>query len=133
MNKLFCTECGIKHEWTTAKPKFCASCGSSFVPGQKAPVTAAVVVAPVARPVYVDPNRQRHLRSSLSPQEADLPPTDEVVEPFSDSFEEMAATIARDIVVQNDDEGIDADERARRAQGLPALSVRTAAPKQRRR
>ncbi len=127
MNKLFCTDCGVKHEWTTAKPKFCSSCGLSFVPGMKA--TEAAV--PTVRAVASTPNRPRLLKSTLQPTEADLPPEGEVVEVYSNSFEELAAAVARDVVVQNDDEDIDADERQRRAQGLPALSVRTKAPKNR--
>jgi hypothetical protein len=29
MNRMFCTECGNKMEYSYSKPKFCSSCGSS--------------------------------------------------------------------------------------------------------
>lgn len=28
MNKIFCSQCGQKHEYTDSKPKFCSECGS---------------------------------------------------------------------------------------------------------
>ncbi len=30
MNKVFCSECGAKHEYSANKPKFCSECGASM-------------------------------------------------------------------------------------------------------
>ncbi len=30
MNKIFCSECGQKHEYASVKPKFCSECGTSI-------------------------------------------------------------------------------------------------------
>lgn len=35
MNATFCPNCGAKHTFTYAKPKFCSSCGSSLGPELK--------------------------------------------------------------------------------------------------
>jgi hypothetical protein len=44
MNVTFCPNCGSKHPYTYAKPKFCSSCGFNLGPelkSSKAPVAAA--------------------------------------------------------------------------------------------
>ena len=33
MNKIFCSECGAKHEYSINKPKFCSECGCSMSGG----------------------------------------------------------------------------------------------------
>ncbi len=30
MDKIFCSECGHKHEYTSKKPKFCSECGAGI-------------------------------------------------------------------------------------------------------
>lgn len=30
MNKIFCSECGHKHEYASQKPKFCSECGAGI-------------------------------------------------------------------------------------------------------
>jgi hypothetical protein len=30
MSQIFCSSCGVKHQYTYSKPKFCSSCGQSF-------------------------------------------------------------------------------------------------------
>lgn len=41
MNATFCSNCGAKHTFTYAKPKFCSSCGSSLGPELKKSVAPA--------------------------------------------------------------------------------------------
>jgi hypothetical protein len=36
MNKVFCSECGAKHEYSANKPKFCSDCGASMGGGVSA-------------------------------------------------------------------------------------------------
>ncbi len=36
MNKVFCSECGAKHEYSASKPKFCSDCGASIGGGVSA-------------------------------------------------------------------------------------------------
>jgi len=35
MNTIFCSQCGAKHTYTYAKPKFCSGCGTSLGPELK--------------------------------------------------------------------------------------------------